>query len=164
MKKILLFIAVVFVSLSAHSEKKFCLGWTGSIQYTDYLGVSIEPTIGIEFNEYLALGTGVGGGLIHNNNGNYGVFLVEPFLRGTVWHNELLYVDLKAEAGWSWAPSLDNSLLLFQGGLIPSLRFRISEHWDFSADVGMFGARSNGEEFTPLIGITSFGVWATYRF
>lgn len=165
MKKIILFLVVVLASLSVHSEKRFCLGWTGTIQYSDNFGFTMEPTIGIEFNDRWALGTGVGGGMSRVGEENIGFFLVEPYLRGTVWHNELLFIDLKADAGWGWAPSMiDKKLLMFQGGVIPSLRFRLSEHWDFSADVGMFGIRKSNEETKPLIGISSCGVWATYRF
>lgn len=88
--------------------------------------------------------------------------IVDPFVRFCAWHNERIFIDLKATAGFGFT----DELILCQVGIRPSLRFRINEHWDMSADLGLFGAQyTYSVGWRPAFGITSSaGLWVAYRF
>lgn len=164
MKKLsIILILTLGVHLSSLAEKHFDLGFTTSISYTDYFTLALEPTIGYEFNDFFAMGTGIGMG--YNSQADKSFGMVEPFLRFTPLHNDFFFLDLKTDACWGWTLGEENVFLMFRFGLNPSLRFRVSEHWDISTDIGVFGVQENWDRsWIPYIGIGSLGVWATYRF
>lgn len=166
----LIALLLMLAGMSAHSEKKLCLGFTGDLEYSDYFNISIEPTVGVEFNDVWALGSGLGVGYV-GGDADRVLFIVEPFLRGTLWHNEIFHIDIKADVAWGFIKTtetekhygMENNY--FQGGLIPAFRFRANDHWDFSADLGFLGViKDYLGKWEPTIGIKSFGFWINYRF
>ncbi|MBO7608278.1 MAG: hypothetical protein J6T28_11795 [Paludibacteraceae bacterium] len=61
MRKLLIVLLMALgTQISTMAEKHFDLGFTTSISYTDYFSLSLEPTIGYEFSDVFAMGTGIG--------------------------------------------------------------------------------------------------------
>lgn len=162
MKKIVLVISMLLMTLACSAQKNWFVGGTAGIGYNEYFYFAIEPQFGYEFTSRWAIGSGVGM-VLASNNGNTGVMgVAEPFVRFNAWNNEKVFVDLKATAGVGFT----DELISFQVGIVPSLRFRINEHWDMAADLGLFGAKYNRESWSPAFGINSInvGMWVAYRF
>lgn len=136
MKKLFITLALIVASVGAFAQNAWFVGGTGQISYTEQFNFSLEPQFGYEITDRWAVGTGIG--MVVSAEGGYGTVLgvVEPYARFTAWHNELVYVDLKAITAFAF----DDYLEMAQLGIRPSLRFRINEHWDVSADLGLFGA------------------------
>ncbi|MBO4654480.1 MAG: hypothetical protein J5644_02920 [Bacteroidales bacterium] len=163
MKKIILFFALLLTMFVSSAQKTWFVGGTAGFGYTDNFTFSLEPQFGYEFTDKWAIGTGLGLALSSSEGYTVVLGVTEPFVRFCAWHNDRIFIDLKATAGIGF----DDELELCQIGIRPSLRFRINDHWDIAADLGLFGAQytySNG--WTPAIGIsaTSVGLWFNYRF
>lgn len=162
MKRLFIIIALIGASLCASAQKAWFIGGTGQIGYTGQFEFALEPQFGYEFTDRWAIGTGLG--MLVVAESGYGVVMgsVEPFARFTAWHNDLVYIDLKATTGFAFT----DELVLAQLGIRPSLRFRINDHWDISADLGLFGAQCTYGDWTPALGLsaTSAGLWFAYRF
>lgn len=172
MKKIITFLLLA-VCISAFAEETvqpskqsaFFLGATGMVGYSDYFTMAIEPILGYEFNDWCAIGTGIGFVVAAEGNESSLSGVAEPFLRFTAWHNELVYIDFKVTAGLGFT----NRLYMAQVGIRPSLRFRLSPHCDLAADIGLFGAQYQPKDkraWKPAIGITATaaGISCVYRF
>lgn len=143
-------------------ESAFFIGGTGTIGYEGAFNFAFEPEIGYEFSDRFAIGAGLGVLVAAGGGSTIAMGVAEPFLRLCAWHNDLVYIDFKATAGLGFT----NVLQLCQVGIRPSLRFRLSEHCDLAADIGLFGAQytiANG--WQPAFGIspTSAGIWVVYR-
>lgn len=164
MKRSILFSLVLCAAMTIHAEKvnRWFLGGTALMGYSDKFEFSLEPQFGFEFTDRWAIGTGVGMSMA--GVGDYNVFMgvVEPFVRFTAWHNELVHIDIKAVSGFGF----NDELIMSQVGLVPSLRFCIDDHWAVAADFGLFGAQCILGEWNPAIGINcaSAGLWFSYRF
>ena len=161
MKKITIIFTYLILSISTIAKGNFFIGGTGEISYIDNFVLTLEPQVGYEFNDRWAIGTGIGFGVVANSVAK--VFsVIEPYGRFNAWNNNLVYFDIKAKAGFG----LNDELIACQIGLTPSLRFRINEHWDVSADIGLFGAQHTHEKWSPAVGIsgTNTGLWIAYRF
>lgn len=141
----------------------FFIGGTAYIGYTDFFSFSIEPVIGYEFNDRVAIGTGIGTSVAAGYGTSIAMGVVDPFLRICAWHNDIVYIDFKTTAGIGFT----NELQLCQIGARPSLRVRLSEHCEMAADIGLFGAQytNSSGKWSPAIGVsaTSAGLWFTYR-
>lgn len=148
----------------APKQSAFFIGGTGAIGYDGAFTFALEPQFGYEFTDRWAIGTGVGVVVAAADRGGLAVMgIVEPFVRFCAWHNDLVYIDIKATAGVGF----DNYLELCQVGLRPSLRFRLTEHCDLAADIGLFGAQyTPANDWQPALGITATaaGIWVAYRF
>ena len=167
MKKIVFVSLFLLVIIVSPAQKTWFVGGTASIGYVDNFTFSFEPQFGYEITDRWAIGTGIGLALVSDNYGYYNSTTVggiaEPFVRLCAWHDERLFFDLKATAGFGFI----DELILCQVGIRPSLRFRINEHFDISADLGLFGAQYTYQVgWQPAFGITatSAGVWLAYRF
>ena len=163
MKKIIIIVILSFATFVTSAQGTWFVGGTASIGYINYFTFSIEPQFGFELNDRLAIGTGVGLTLVDDEYCTDVVGIVEPFFRFCVWHNERFFIDLKATSGLGFT----DELLLCQVGIRPSLRFRINEHWDMSADLGLLGAQyTYSDGWRPAFGISavSAGLWFAYRF
>lgn len=173
MKRFFLFlVAVCLFSAAIHAPaaaqrssngSSFFIGGTGQLSYSGTFNFAFEPLFGYEFNDRWAAGTGIGFAL--SSSGGYNVIMgvVEPFVRFCVWHNNLVFIDLKATSAFGF----DDDLLLCQIGIRPSLRFRLNEHCDVAADIGLFGAQySIADDWQPAVGLglVSAGLWFAYRF
>ncbi len=163
MKKIILFFALLLTVYVSSAQKTWFVGGTASIGYVNDFTFSFEPQFGYEFTERWAIGSGIGLALNSSLGYTFVLGVAEPYVRFCAWHNDRVFIDLKATAGFAF----DNELELCQVGIRPSLRFRINDHWDMAADLGLFGAQyTMGNDWTPAIGIsaTSVGLWFNYRF
>ena len=144
-------------------QSAFFLGATGAMGYSGAFNFAFEPVIGYEFTDRFALGTGIGVMVVAGNGVTVAMGVVEPFVRLCAWHNDLVFIDFKATAGLGF----DRDLQMCQIGVRPSLRFRISEHCDIAADIGLFGAQyTRADGWQPALGITATaaGLWFAYRF
>lgn len=151
---------------SNHSSDKkghFFLGGTAEIGYTGAFQFALEPVFGYEFNDRIAIGTGIGPIVVAGKGTSAVMGIVEPFIRLCAWHNDIVFIDFKATAGIGFTDIMQ----MCQVGVRPSLRVRITEHFEMSADIGLFGAQyTYGAGWVPAIGVgaTSAGLWFTYRF
>ncbi|MBO7446475.1 MAG: hypothetical protein J6T86_08725 [Bacteroidales bacterium] len=162
MKKIILFVSLFFVIHISSAQQTWFIGGTACISYLDNFTFALEPQFGYEFSDKWAIGTGVGFTLV-SDDFTYLIGIAEPFIRFCTWHNDRVFIDLKATAGFGF----DKVLELCQIGITPSLRFRINEHWDMAADIGLFGAQyTYYGRWRPAFGINaaSAGLWFAYRF
>ena len=144
-------------------ESAFFIGGTGTIGYDGAFNFAFEPEIGYEFTDRWAIGTGIGVLLAASGGYTVAMGVAEPFVRLCAWHNELVFIDLKATAGIVFTDIMQ----VCQVGIRPSLRFRLSEHCDLAADIGLFGAQYTVDAgWQPALGITptSAGIWVAYRF
>ena len=147
------------------SEKKghFFLGGTAEIGYTGVFQFALEPVFGYEFNDRIAIGTGIGPIVAAGKGTSVVMGVVEPFVRICAWHNEIVFIDFKATAGIGFTDIMQ----MCQLGVRPSLRVRLTEHFEMSADIGLFGAQyTYGAGWNAAVGVgaTSAGLWFTYRF
>ena len=139
------------------------IGGTAEIGYAGNFTFAVEPIIGYEFNDRVAIGTGIGPIVTAGGGVTVAMGIVEPFVRLCAWHNDIVFIDFKATAGIGFTDVMQ----LCQVGVRPSLRVRLSEHCEMSADIGLFGAQyTYAGGWTPAIGITatSAGLWFAYRF
>ena len=102
MKKTFVFVLMSFATFFTSAQKTWFVGGTGSIGYMNNFTFTLEPQFGYEFSDRFAMGTGIG--LAMADNGNTVVIgIAEPFLRFCVWHNERIFIDLKATGGLGFA-------------------------------------------------------------
>lgn len=163
MRKFLFAIMLCFCAITLNAQKTWFVGGQAGIGYVDSFNFAIEPQVGYEFTDRWAVGTGLGFNLVSSSGYNSIIGVFEPFVRFCAWHNEIVFIDLKATAGLGF----DNQLELCQIGIRPSLRFRLNEHWDMSADLGLFGTQyTYYGGWTPAFGVsaTSASLWVAYRF
>ena len=161
MKKTILFVSLLVSTFAVSAQKTWFVGGSAGISYVNYFSFYFEPQFGYEITDRWAIGTGIGLSLADDGYTTI-VGVVEPFVRFCAWHNERFFIDLKAGAGLGFV----DELLLCQVGLQSSLRFRINDHWDFSADLGLLGAKyTYSDGWRPAFGISSSaGLWIAYRF
>ena len=139
------------------------IGGTAEIGYAGNFTFAVEPIIGYEFNDRVAIGTGIGPIVTAGGGVTVAMGVVEPFIRLCAWHNDVVFIDFKATAGVGFT----NIMQLCQVGVRPSLRVRLTEHCEMAADIGLFGVQyTYAGGWTPAIGVgaTSAGLWFTYRF
>lgn len=163
MKKSFVFVLLLFATFITSAQKTWFVGGTASIGYVNNFTFALEPQFGYEFNDRFAIGTGVGFTLVDDEYYTDIVGIAEPFFRFCAWHNERVFIDLKATAGFGFTDELD----LCQIGIRPSLRFRINDHWDMAADLGLLGAQyTYSDGWRPAFGISavSASLWFAYRF
>ncbi len=163
MKRSLLFLFFFLTFFTCSAQKSWFIGGTANISYVNSFSFAVEPQFGYEINDRLAIGTGVG--LLLESDYNYNILfgVAEPFIRFCAWHNERFFLDLKLTAGFGFTDILH----LCQVGVRPSFRFRLSDHWDMSADIGLFGAQyTYSEGWRPAFGIqaANASLWFAYRF
>lgn len=165
MKKLfVILMAVVAMAMSVNAQERgsFFLGGTAGLGYTDHFEIALEPIIGYEIKDWIAIGSGIGMTVAAEKRNSIVLGVAEPFVRFTPWHNDIVYLDLKATAGFAFT----DELITTQIGVRPGIRFRVTPHCDIAADLGLFGAQCTYGEWTPAIGIsgTAVGLWAVYRF
>ena len=165
MKKIFVLLAAVAslsLSVKAQNRGSFFVGGTAGIGYSDCFEFALEPIIGYEIKDWMAVGTGLGMSVAAGGGASVVLGVAEPFIRFTPWHNDLVYLDLKTTAGFAF----DNQLIFTQIGVRPGIRFRVTPHCDIAADLGLFGAQCTLGDWSPAIGLdgTSVSLWVAYRF
>ena len=123
-----------------------------------------EAWVGYEFNDRVALGSGLGAVICAGRDDYFSVTgIAEPFVRVCVWHNESIFVDLYALGGFEFT----DELKLCQVGVRPSLRFRVSENIDMAVDLVVLGAQYiPGSGWSPSFSFSSIngGVRLGYHF
>jgi hypothetical protein len=164
MKKIFIFALLLSASLASNAQGSWFFGGSAGLGFRGYFIVSGEAWVGYEFNDRIALGSGLGAVICAGRDDYFAVTgIAEPFVRACVWHNETIYVDLYALGGFEFT----DELKLCQVGVRPSLRFRISENVEMAADLVVLGAQYSPElGWRPSFGFSSLngGVRLAYHF
>ena len=150
MKKLLIsFFVLAACALSAKAQSGF-VGGSLTLFMSDHFMSQVTAHGGYEFSDRLAAYAGVGFAAVYE--GEWGAAgSSELVLRWTPWHGNVLYLDLKPRVAMAFTSSID----IVDVGIIPSLRFRVSPHWDIFADFGSLGARYYYGTWVPFVGVTS---------
>lgn len=117
---------------------------------------------GYEFNDKIATTAMIGIGAAAEGNGSYVVGETGIYFRFTAWHNDVFFLDFKP----AFEMAFRDYISVMDIGIVPSLRFRTSPHWEIFTDIGAFGARYNEGVWRPRLGITNItaAVGVNYRF
>lgn len=156
-------LTVLFVLCAITAKAQVFVGGTGAIGYgNESFHIGLIPEIGYEFNEKWAAGVGLGFNMIASDGNTTVVGNIEPFARYTVWQSKRLAFDVKALAEMEFNEGLCGADV----GLCPSFRFFLNKNWDFHADLGLFGARYDGDDWQPAFFVTgqSVKLGVTYKF
>lgn len=164
MKKILVFALLLSATITSHAQGGWFFGGSAGLGFRNYFIASGEAWVGYEFNDWVALGSGLGAVVCAGRNGFFEVTgIAEPFIRASVWHNESVSVDLYALGGFEFT----DELKLCQVGLRPSIRFRVSDNVDMAIDLVVLGAQYSPEfGWRPSLSFTSLngGFRLAYHF
>lgn len=132
MKKILMTIMLGLIFNTA-AFSQWYLGGTGSLGFNShYPELSLEPTVGYEFNDKIALQFGAG--FLTTFTSIEGTS--QLWARYTPWHNDIVYIDLLGGGDIIFGDRISTLNL----GIRPQLRFRVHPQVDFSVYAGLFGA------------------------
>lgn len=161
MKKTIVFIGLLVLTTMVKAQTGFMGGGLTAIYYDSFV---YQSTIhgGYEFNDKFAAIAMFGIAAV----AEYGddILLAESgvYLRYTPWHNKVLYLDFKPRVEVAFA----KYIAAIDVGIVPSLRFRVSNRWEVFTDIGAFGVRYLDEEWRPHVGFTNMGatVGVNYRF
>ncbi len=125
MKKSLLIALLLCAAFVSKAQNGWFFGGSAGLGFRGYFMASGEAWVGYEFNDRVALGSGLGAVICAGRDDYFAITgIAEPFVRACVWHNESIFVDLYALGGFEFT----DELKLCQVGLRPSLRFRVSEN------------------------------------
>ena len=162
MKKLFFIATLLLATMSISAQNRWFVGATGAIGYVDYFTFGIEPQVGYEFTDRWAVGTGLGMSLSSGYGTTVVLGVAEPFVRFCAWHNDLIFIDISAVGSFAF----DDELEVCQIGLRPGLRFRINDHWDVAANLGLFGAQYTPDHWSPAFGLSASSVelYFNYRF
>jgi len=131
-------------SIASNAQGNWFFGGSASLGFRGYFIASGEAWVGYEFNDRVAIGSGLGAVICAGRDGFFEVTgIAEPFIRACVWHNETIFLDLYALGGFEFT----DELKLCQVGVRPSLRFRVSENVDMAVDLVVLGA-----QYSPQLG------------
>ncbi len=123
-----------------------------------YAYTRLEVDGGYEFNDKWAVGLKTG----FETGSDTGSFILGGNGRFTPWHNDVLYIDIKAVADL-----LVYDVVSLNTGIVPSLRFRVAPRWEVYSDFGFIGLRGQlGYGLSPVAVITALnaGLGVTFRF
>jgi hypothetical protein len=164
MKKIFIFALLLSASIASNAQGGWFFGGSAGLGFRGYFIGSGEVWVGYEFNDRVALGSGIGAVICAGRDNYFAVTgIAEPFVRACVWHNESIFVDLYALGSFEFT----DELKLCQVGLRPSLRFRVSENVDMAVDLVVLGAQYSPEYgWSPSISLSSLngGFRLAYHF
>lgn len=142
MKKIFFFVSFLFALIVSNAQSGLFVGGSAGIGYRNFFVVSAEVRVGYEFNDRVAIGSGLGAVICAGRDDFFAVTgIAEPFVRVCVWHNDNIYWDLHALGSFEFT----DKLLLCQVGVRPSIRFRVSENIDMAVDLIVLGAQYSPE-------------------
>lgn len=159
-------LTIVFIaalSLLMWSNKASAQGWHigGDLTAININTFGYSGTVlgGYEFNDKIAIQASVG----FTGVDDYANFSTGAYFRYTPWHNDVVYLDLRFR---TQIRTDFNDIKGADIGITPMLRFRCNPHWDFFAAFGSLGARYQGKEWNPCIGLISSGtdIGIIYRF
>ena len=162
MKKCLFIALLVMAAMNVCAQNRWFVGATGSIGYVNSFTFGFEPQVGYEFTDRWAIGTGIGMSLSSSSGTTVVLGVAEPFVRFCAWHKDLFYIDISATGGFVF----DDRLMVCQVGLRPGIRFRLNDHWDVAASLGLFGAQYVPGRWSPAFGLSasSVGLYFNYLF
>lgn len=162
MKKLFFIATLLLATMSISAQNRWFVGATGTIGYVENFTFGIEPQVGYEFTDRWAVGTGLGMSLSSGYGTTVVLGVAEPFVRFCAWHNDLIFIDISAVGSFAF----DDELEVCQIGLRPGLRFRINDHWDVAANLGLFGAQYTPDHWSPAFGLSASSVelYFNYRF
>lgn len=159
MRKIL-YLIICIIPLMSFTHKANAQTWTiggGLTMKTtaDYFYTRSVIDGGYEFNDKWAVGlkTGFEGG---DNNG---AIIFGSNVRFTPWHNDIVYLDVKAVA-----ESLLYEDTFISAGIVPSLRFRVAPKWEVYSNFGFVGFRGDVETPAAILTSSDAELGVTFRF
>lgn len=130
MRKFLLASALCVTSYVANAE--VFVGGLAGVGYADEtFSMTFEPYVGYEFNEKFAIG--MGGGFSMYEDETFGI--MNPYFRFTPCQNDRIAFDLKLQSTMEFYRHETAAII----GISPSLRAKLSDHWQLSSDFGIFG-------------------------
>lgn len=126
--------------------------------YNQNFQLALKPSAGYEFNDRWAVGVGLGMGMVSSDVYGY----AQPYVRFNCWNNKRVFIDIKG----SGEVLFKSKLKAAQIGLVPSVRFKINDHFQVYGDVGFAGAEYYDGDWGPSFGVGSLGIGAgfIYRF
>lgn len=155
MKRIVFVITLLVCVVCANAQ--VFVGGSGGVSYSnDVFSLALRPMAGYEFNDRFALGAEAGYTLV--DDASY--FQVEPFVRFNCWNNSRVFLDVKAKG----IIDLSDDDTVYEVGIVPSVRYRLSNRWDVSADLGILGYDSEYENIVFAAKTTNVCLSFIYRF
>lgn len=137
MKKFITTLALTLCTILCNAE--VFVGGLFGVSYSEEFEMTVLPSAGYQFNDYFALGAGVGVTVV---NEPYGV--VNPFI--------------------SFTPCQNDRAPLSMSGVAPCLRMKLSDNLELLTDLGIFGITAYEGEVSPALAIKNLNVGATINY
>ena len=131
----MLILGLSALTLSVHAAWSIT-GNTSLWYEQEKLTFNLLPSVTYSINQTWAVGSQLGVKLLYANKMTTCYGVVKPYVRYTVWHNDVIYLDLRGQAGVSF----DNRLQTVEMGIVPSLRVKVADHWSVKFTFGLLGA------------------------
>lgn len=153
MKKFITTLALTLCTILCNAE--VFVGGLFGVSYCEELEMTVLPSAGYQFNDYFALGAGVGVTVVDEP---YGV--VNPFVSFTPCQNDRVAFDIVVQSEIIF---IDGSLLS-TSGVAPCLRMKLSDNLELLTDLGIFGITAYEGEVSPVLAIKNLNVGATINY
>ena len=155
MKKFITTLALTLCTILCNAE--VFVGGLFGVSYSEELEMTVLPSAGYQFNDYFALGAGVGVMVIDDPT-PYGV--VNPFVSFTPCQNDRVAFDIVVQSEIIF---IDGSPLS-TSGVAPCLRMKLSDNLELLTDLGIFGITAYEGEVSPALAIKNLNVGATINY
>lgn len=153
MKKFTTTLALTLCTILCNAEA--FVGGLFGVSYCEEFEMTVLPSAGYQFNDYFALGAGVGVTVVDEP---YGV--VNPFVSFTPCQNDRVAFDIVVQSEMIF---IDGSLLS-TSGVAPCLRMKLSDNLELLTDLGIFGITAYEGEVSPALAIKNLNVGATINY
>lgn len=140
MKKIIVVIAAVLISLAAKAQ--FYVGGSLEGLFNDNTAISIAPEVGYNINDTFSVGAAIAFGSVKDFNSAFGI---NPYVRWNFAQNEPLNFFLDGGLVYLTYNDkiLDKSYSCFQIGIRPGFAIPVNDKFSFVAHVGFLGYTAN---------------------
>ena len=152
MKKLILVLAFIAVTIDTNAQ--VFVGGSAGVAYVGDFSAAIKTFAGYEFSQKFAVGGGLSAQYVDDGNP---LVMVDAFARYNCWNNSHLFFDLTGKGSLE----LDHGCI--EVGVVPSIRYRFSDHWDASADLGLIGYNTD-VDFVVSAKSTNVCLNVIYRF
>lgn len=153
MKKFITTLALTLCTILCNAE--VFVGGLFGVSYSEEFEMTVLPSAGYQFNDYFALGAGVGVTVV---NEPYGV--VNPFISFTPCQNDRAAFDIVVQSEIIFIDSSPLSM----SGVAPCLRMKLSDNLELLTDLGIFGITAYEGEVSPALAIKNLNVGATINY
>lgn len=153
MKKFITTLALTLCTILCNAE--VFVGGLFGVSYSEEFEMTVLPSAGYQFNDYFALGAGIGVTVVDEP---YGV--VNPFISFTPCQNDRVAFDIVVQSEIIF---IDGSPLS-TSGVAPCLRMKLSDNLELLTDLGIFGITAYEGEVSPVLAIKNLNVGATINY